>query len=261
MYYLRARYYDPLNGRFNQLDPYAGNNQDPQSLHKYLYCHANPVNGIDPSGESEVLEVNISMAIGVMLIGMMACTVLNPVWRQASAQVFGGIISELRDLAAFGGAAAIAAYNAVASNMRIVAKAIDEAAKALKKTVRELQKFKFFPVIKSLTPAIFAFNVAALATHPYWFMLEYNGAGNYLTDYNRLWVASRYGYMMITAPPGYQLDEFPYACTAQGGPGGPALACPVPAWENALQGGYLGAFTRWTLKGITQPFIVVPIPI
>ena len=50
-YYLRARWYDSLNGRFNRIDPYAGNNQDPQSLHKYLYCHANPVNGIDPTGK------------------------------------------------------------------------------------------------------------------------------------------------------------------------------------------------------------------
>ena len=49
-YYLRARYYNPLNGRFNRMDPFAGNNRDPQSLHKYLYAHNNPVNGIDPSG-------------------------------------------------------------------------------------------------------------------------------------------------------------------------------------------------------------------
>ena len=49
-YYLRARYYSPSNGRFNRVDPYSGNMQDPQSLHKYLYCHANPVNGWDPSG-------------------------------------------------------------------------------------------------------------------------------------------------------------------------------------------------------------------
>jgi len=50
MYYLRARWYDAATGRFNRMDPFAGNNQDPQSLHKYLYCHANPVNGIDPTG-------------------------------------------------------------------------------------------------------------------------------------------------------------------------------------------------------------------
>lgn len=38
-------------GRFSRLDPFAGNSSDPQSLHKYLYAHANPVMGIDPSGE------------------------------------------------------------------------------------------------------------------------------------------------------------------------------------------------------------------
>ncbi len=51
MYYNRARYYDQNIGRFNRMDPYAGSNQDPQSLHKYLYVHANPVNGIDPTGK------------------------------------------------------------------------------------------------------------------------------------------------------------------------------------------------------------------
>jgi hypothetical protein len=47
---LRARYYDPATGRFNRLDPFFGNLNDPLSLHKYLYTHADPVNGIDPSG-------------------------------------------------------------------------------------------------------------------------------------------------------------------------------------------------------------------
>lgn len=50
-YYNRARWYDPTVGRFNRMDPFAGNNRDPQSLHKYLYVHCNPVNGIDPTGE------------------------------------------------------------------------------------------------------------------------------------------------------------------------------------------------------------------
>lgn len=48
--YLRARFYDPSNGRFNRLDPYAGNMQDPQSLHKYAYVHGDPIGNIDPSG-------------------------------------------------------------------------------------------------------------------------------------------------------------------------------------------------------------------
>lgn len=45
-----ARYIDPSTGRFVTMDSYEGNSQDPQSLHKYLYCHADPVNNSDPLG-------------------------------------------------------------------------------------------------------------------------------------------------------------------------------------------------------------------
>jgi hypothetical protein len=152
-----------------------------------------------------------------------------------------------------------AAAAIIMSNTKAVVKAIDDVAEALKKTVKELQKYKFFPVIKSLTPKIFAFDVAALATHPWWLMLEYNGAGSPVTLRNRARIAGTYAWMRTTAPLGYQLDEFPYACTVQGGYG--AMASMVPAWENALQGGLLGAFTRWSLKGTPQAFIVVPIPL
>jgi RHS repeat-associated protein len=55
--YLRARYYDPATGRFNRLDPFFGNLNDPQSFHKYLYVHADPVNGIDPTGRNSVTAV------------------------------------------------------------------------------------------------------------------------------------------------------------------------------------------------------------
>lgn len=48
--YLRARYYNAATGTFNRLDPFFGNQSDPQSFHKYLYTHGDPVNGIDPTG-------------------------------------------------------------------------------------------------------------------------------------------------------------------------------------------------------------------
>ena len=61
--YLRARYYDPSSGRFNRLDPFAGNIQDPLSLHKYLYAHANPVMGIDPTGLAEFTTAGVNVSI------------------------------------------------------------------------------------------------------------------------------------------------------------------------------------------------------
>jgi hypothetical protein len=54
------------------MDPFTGNNQDPQSLHKYLYAHCNPINNIDPSGEqlgggtynlSDILIISAIMGI------------------------------------------------------------------------------------------------------------------------------------------------------------------------------------------------------
>jgi RHS repeat-associated protein len=50
LYYLRARYYDTQFGRFWTMDTFEGQNEDPLSLHKFIYCAGNPVNGSDPSG-------------------------------------------------------------------------------------------------------------------------------------------------------------------------------------------------------------------
>jgi RHS repeat-associated protein len=50
--YNRRRYVDFRTGTFPTVDPFVGNKQDPQSLHKYAYVHGDPVNGIDPTGMS-----------------------------------------------------------------------------------------------------------------------------------------------------------------------------------------------------------------
>ena len=61
--YNRARWYDPRSAQWNRLDPFVGNNQDPQSLHKYAYVHGNPVNGIDPTGKFVVTGLVAGIAI------------------------------------------------------------------------------------------------------------------------------------------------------------------------------------------------------
>ena len=50
LYYLRARYLNTGTGRFWTRDSWEGNQSDPLSLHKYLYCQADPANNLDPSG-------------------------------------------------------------------------------------------------------------------------------------------------------------------------------------------------------------------
>jgi len=56
LYYLRARYYNPLTGRFLSRDPEEGNKFYPKALHKYLYASGDPVNAFDPTGKDSILE-------------------------------------------------------------------------------------------------------------------------------------------------------------------------------------------------------------
>ena len=58
LYYLRARYYDPLIGRFTQEDTYRGTAKDPLSLNYYTYCNNDPVNYFDPDGHMPVQLLN-----------------------------------------------------------------------------------------------------------------------------------------------------------------------------------------------------------
>ena len=50
LYHLRARWMDPGVGRFLSMDPFAGFQGDPASLHRYQYAHANPATMSDPTG-------------------------------------------------------------------------------------------------------------------------------------------------------------------------------------------------------------------
>jgi RHS repeat-associated protein len=55
LYYLRARYYNPLSGRFMSRDPDDQSLRSPNELHKYLYSAGDPVNASDPTGRGAVI--------------------------------------------------------------------------------------------------------------------------------------------------------------------------------------------------------------
>ncbi len=56
LYYLRARYYNPVTDRFMSRDPKPGRIGIPRTLHKYLYASADGVNRIDPRGKEDLVE-------------------------------------------------------------------------------------------------------------------------------------------------------------------------------------------------------------
>jgi RHS repeat-associated protein len=67
LYYNRARYLNTTTGRFWSMDTYDGDDEEPISLHKYLYVAGNPVNMIDPSGHDDLAEVSFSLSVSVGL--------------------------------------------------------------------------------------------------------------------------------------------------------------------------------------------------
>lgn len=52
LYYYRARYYDPMEGRFINEDPIPLKNRTNNQLNSYTYAINNPINFNDPSGEN-----------------------------------------------------------------------------------------------------------------------------------------------------------------------------------------------------------------
>jgi RHS repeat-associated protein len=54
LYYLRARYYNPLTGRFMSKDPEDHSPTNPNALDMYLYAGGDPVNAVDPTGQDTI---------------------------------------------------------------------------------------------------------------------------------------------------------------------------------------------------------------
>ncbi|HEV2453563.1 MAG TPA: RHS repeat-associated core domain-containing protein [Verrucomicrobiae bacterium] len=76
LYNNRARrLFAPL-GTFTTMDGDYGNNEDPLSLHKYLYAEDDPVNGIDPSGH-DMTDIEFFLSDPGYLVSMS----LPEIWR------------------------------------------------------------------------------------------------------------------------------------------------------------------------------------
>jgi RHS repeat-associated protein len=93
MYFLRARYLNPDRGRFWTMDTFEGWNSIPESLHKYLYTHADPVNWIDPSGQHSLSEILQAASIIGFINGVVAKAQGNSFLRGFAVGFVGGAIS------------------------------------------------------------------------------------------------------------------------------------------------------------------------
>jgi len=76
-YYLRARYLSQSIGRFLSTDPFSGVEQEPKSLHKYLYGLGNPAHFSDPSGLFTLIE----LLVVITIIAILAAIVVSGLFR------------------------------------------------------------------------------------------------------------------------------------------------------------------------------------
>lgn len=76
------------------MDSYEGNSSDPASLHKYLYCKANPINGRDLSGHEFDLGFDIGMIDSNWLNPVMAPQVALGFVANGSPTHIGDILNE-----------------------------------------------------------------------------------------------------------------------------------------------------------------------
>ncbi|MFN9437530.1 MAG: RHS repeat-associated core domain-containing protein, partial [Planctomycetota bacterium] len=65
LYNMRARWYSASNARWERLDPFNGNPNDPFSFHKYGFVHGDPIMGTDPTGMFLVGSLALTMPIGL----------------------------------------------------------------------------------------------------------------------------------------------------------------------------------------------------
>jgi RHS repeat-associated protein len=69
-YQNRARWLDTRTGRFVSVDPWEGDEEEPLSLHRYIYAAEDPPNSSDPSGR--LYDSNIpSVTLGTQLSGQL----------------------------------------------------------------------------------------------------------------------------------------------------------------------------------------------
>lgn len=261
--YNRARYLNLNSGRFWTMDTDEGDNEDPLSLPKYLYCSANPVNMTDPEGHDGDLgslaiagsvSVGLDAAVLAPLAGAIPATEGTVIAATATEAAEATVATETAAAAAAEaeeGSAFIQTAKATLRQAGTTVKGIIEQAKKLLNKAKD-DPIKVVPMPRSIIPDIAKGIAAYQLTHPS--SVRLTRCSSLQAAQNR--AKSLAGY--AAAGSGLSLDEYPFASSIQGGAG--ASVVPVPFWQNCVQVGIIGACYRIEKIEPGTPFFVVITP-
>jgi len=245
LYYCRARYLNTDTGRFWTKDSYEGDNEDPLSLHKYLYAQGNPVMVDDPSGQDgELAGTLASVNIGIRIAAFSGAVLL-----EAKTHAIGNLTQ----------AVATEAITEGSSLVEVAKSALQAAGKSVRQLIQDARnklgqlrsKINVIPIPQSVIPNV-AKHIANAQS------LGYPGLPMPLTrcapiqaKINRADAVRGLGSAFPNS-----WDEYPFASSVQGGSW--TSVSPVPLWENCVQGGIISAcYTIEKIKPGNDYFVVV----
>lgn len=120
----QARYLNTDAGRFTTMDTFPGDEQEPMSLHKYVYAEDDPIDHIDPSGHDigdlvTAMDVvgTVLEAFGFTAVGDALASAerpsrsLTPGETQLASSIFGGKINYTKVRIVLGSWAPVQAYD------------------------------------------------------------------------------------------------------------------------------------------------------
>ncbi len=261
LYHLRARYNNVATGRFWTMDEYEGDPQEPATLHKYLYTHANPINFVDPSGNAIGGAIGqLSMLqIGAIVGGVMLATVAS---MQLRAQVgisgsMGIDLDETFDEWSKAGQDLIRAANDLLARIgtsvrNLIAKGLRIARRSGRNRRPNL---KVIPMPRSIIPAVAAHvNMAQLLGYPR--ILTRATVAQKIR--NRRDALKNHGRAGRLNGVRMSWDEYPFAGSNQGGFGASVVS--VPLKQNSMQGTIIGACYLIQKIKVNDPYLVVVTP-
>jgi RHS repeat-associated protein len=246
-YYLRARYYNPTTGRFMTMDPFEGFLYDPPSLHKYLYAHADPVNGMDPSGLLKMPSLLVSFRIVVMNAARAGARVLPYLRKAKIVQVIA--------------TAVVATSQVLAPIMALI-----DAERSVDVPIEteELPRGINIWFGGVDTPETTAHIRDAIISNPRWLLLHYIRPGHDRGWWNlaRHRHDQRCGKGITGGNTGKDCDEYPFASALQGGESNNPSLRAVTSSDNQKNGRQLWRFlSRCKLEAndpIYGAYLVIP---
>jgi hypothetical protein len=228
------------------MDNYEGDNEEPLSLHKYLYADANPVNIDDPSGhDGDIMSLDVGSSLAAGLAAFGAATVF-----EAQTHVLGTLTQAAATEAISDGASFVeTAKSALRAAGKTVRELIDEAKSQINQARNS--PIKVVPIPRSVIPTVANHIANAQSLGYLGFPVPLTRCSPVQATINRDEAVRGLGYAFP-----YSWDEYPFASSTEGGSF--TSVSPVPLWENCVQGGIISAcYTIEKINPGVNYFVVV----